>query len=529
MAETTFSTTNPADDSPLTPVKATPIDAVAGIVAKARDAQPEWGAMSVDARAERLIAAARHVLENRAEGLKTISAEMGRSETESLMDEMASIVEFARAAIRAGKKALAPERIKLSALDYPGKKAVIEMVPRGVIGVIAPWNYPLGNLLKSFFPALLAGNGLVIKPSEHTPRTAEWFVAQVGKVLPKGLVGLVQGGGDAGRALIEAGVDAIVFTGSVRTGRKVAALAGEHLIPCSVELGGKDAAIVLGDCDLERTVAGIAQWGLHNAGQNCAAIERVYVEASIAEQFLERLAAFVSRVRVAPQDGPSEIAPLQNAAQLEIVKRHVSQARDKGARVLCGGKPTGKGHGFQPTVLADCTEEMDVVTEETFGPVLAVVKVKDAEEALERANASSFGLNGSVWTRDIERGAALARRMQVGICLVNNHAITGIMPELPWTGVKDTGFGVASSRHAYHTFARPRTLFTDSSSKPDPWWMPADENFRLLGDALVDRQLRGGLGALFRLAGLVGKRVKAIREAASEKAPKALPAAEKSS
>jgi len=527
MADTTFSQSNPADGSPLSEVEATPLEDIAKIVERSRNAQPAWAARSLDERAEGVIAVARALLEQRAEGLKIISAEMGRSETESLMDEMASLVEFAKAAVRAARTGLAPERIKLSALDYPGKKVVVEMVPRGVIGVIAPWNYPLGNLLKSFFPALLAGNGLVIKPSEHTPRTAAWFVQQAAKVLPEGLVGLVQGGGDAGKALMDAGIDAIVFTGSVRTGRKVAALAGEKLIPCSVELGGKDAAIVLADCDLERTVAGVAQWGLHNAGQNCAAIERVYVEDKIADEFVKRLASFVSNVRVEPQDGPSDIGPLQNAAQLEIVKRHVDDAREKGGKVLCGGKPTGKGCGYEPTVIDECTQDMAVVAEETFGPVIAVVRVENADRAVALANESSYGLNGSVWTRDIARGTELARQLHVGVSLVNNHAITGILPEVPWTGVKDTGFGVASSRHSYHTFARPRTLFVDTSSKPDPWWLPADENLRPLGDALVERQLRGGLGVLFRLAGLVGKRVKTIRAAAAGAAPKALPPAEK--
>ncbi len=517
-----FSTQNPADGSQLTPVTATPTSDVERVVSKARRAQRDWMKRSLDERADLLRALARHVLEDRKAIVEILSAETGRGETECLMSEIVGVADFVKQVLRAGKKALAPEKIKLSALDYPGKKIIVEMVPRGVVGIIAPWNYPLGNFFKSIFPALLAGNAIVLKPSEHTPRSGAWLADAAAAVLPEGLVGLVQGGGEVGEALLEAPIDAIVFTGSVRTGKRVASRAGEKLIPCSIELGGKDAAIVLSDCDLERTVAGVAQWGIHNAGQNCAAIERVYVEQAIADEFVKRLAGFVGSLRVAPQDGPSDLGPLQNEAQLAIVEQHVDDAKAKGAKVVCGGKRTGKGLGYAPTVLDQCTREMEVVKKETFGPVIAVTRVKDAEEAVRAANDCVYGLNGSVWTTDIERGMALARRLEVGVSLVNNHAITGILPETPWTGVKDTGPGIASSRHAYHVFTRPRTLFVDRARAPDPWWMPANADLTALGEALVARGLGGGLGVLFKLAGLVGKRARTIRELAS-KAPPALP------
>ena len=275
--------------------------------------------MTLSNRAKALHEVVQTILSNHKEVIALMSKETGRSETECLMSEVVGLKDYLNGAVSAAKKALADEPIKLSALDYPGKKAVIEAVPRGVIAIIAPWNFPLSNFWKSLFPALLSGNAVVLKPSEYTPRTGEWLAKQCASVLPEGLVSIVQGDGGVGRALLSANISGVVFTGSVSTGKKVASFAAERLIPCSVELGGKDAAIVLADCDLERTVSGIVQWGMMNAGQNCAAIERVYVENAIAEQFVSKLAAVTSKLRVAPAQG-CDIGPLQNATQLAIVK-----------------------------------------------------------------------------------------------------------------------------------------------------------------------------------------------------------------
>jgi acyl-CoA reductase-like NAD-dependent aldehyde dehydrogenase len=323
-------------------------------------------------------------------------------------------------------------------------------------------------------------------------------------------VGLVQGGADHGRALLEAGIDACVFTGSVAAGREVSGRCGERLIPCSVELGGKDAAIVLADCDLDRTLAGVTNWKLHNAGQNCGAIERLYVEQPVADEFVRRLGETWKRLRTTDGDD-GDVSPLANPRQLEIVERHVADARAKGAAVVCGGARTGAGLGYLPTVLDRCTDEMAVMREETFGPVLAVVRVKDAEEALAAANRSDFGLGGSVWTKDLARGRALASRLECGVVNVNNHAVSGALVAAPWTGIKDTGGGVANSEYALSTFLRPRTVLVDRSTKPDMFWMPFDADLADTGDRLARLQL-GQLGALFGLFGALKRRIRAIRE-----------------
>jgi acyl-CoA reductase-like NAD-dependent aldehyde dehydrogenase len=298
-------------------------------------------------------------------------------------------------------------------------------------------------------------------------------------------VGVVQGAGEVGALLVDC-VDGIVFTGSVPSGKKVAVRAAERLIPSSIELGGKDAALVLADCDVERTALGVAQWAMHNCGQNCAALERVYVEAAIADRFVGTLTAVVGKLRVSTGNDESDLGPLQNEAQLAIVERHVALAVAAGAKVTTGGRRVGPGLGYAPTVLDACTDEMEVVREETFGPVIAVVRVKDAEEGLRRANASRYGLNGSVWTTDLERGAQLVRRMEVGVGYVNNHGFGGILADVPWTGTKDTGPGIAASAHSYGLF----TQFVD---------------------ALIARGRGGGLGVLLKLGGLVKKRTAAIR------------------
>ncbi|HEY1089065.1 MAG TPA: aldehyde dehydrogenase family protein, partial [Archangium sp.] len=409
-------------------------------------------------------------------------------------------------AIAVAKQALKPSKVELSMLDFPGKSGVTELIPRGVIGVIAPWNYPLGNFWKSLFPALLAGNGVVLKPSEHTPRTGAFLVECCVQVLPKGLVGLVHGAGDVGQALVDE-VDGIVFTGSVPSGRRVASRAAERLIPTSLELGGKDAAIVLADCDLERTALGIAQWSMHNCGQNCAGIERVYVEEAIADRFVELLTRIVGKLRVSTGDDESELGPLQNAAQLALVEKHVEGAKAAGAMVTVGGQRIGAGLGYRPTVVDFCTDEMELVRDETFGPVVAVLRVKDSEEAVRRANDSRYGLNGSVWTTDLERGAALVRKLEVGVGYVNNHGFAGILADVPWTGVKDTGPGIAASAHSYGIFTRPRTVIVDGGKNPDPWWIPASPELNQFVEALLARGRGGGLGVLLKLGGLVKKRV----------------------
>jgi len=504
----------PSDGGELDACPSTPLDQIPAVVWNARVAQRDWAGMSFKIRAKRVLALARRMLERREEVLDIMGLEMGRGRADSLLSELTVVVNYAKGAVKVARTALKSDKVKLSSLEFPGKRVVVEAVPRGVIGLITPWNYPLMQCYRPLFHALLAGNGVVLKPSEHTPRTGAWLVEVCNEVLPPGLVGIVQGAGAHGAALVEAELDGLVFTGSCRTGRKVSARAGELLLPCSVELGGTDAAIVLADCDLERTVAGITHWSMHNAGQDCSSIERVYVEEAIADQFVARLAAAIGALTVSPSEGEADIGPLQNQAQLRWVEQVVTEAVSAGAACVVGGKPTGNGFGYLPTLLDHCTGEMTVVKEETFGPVLAVVRVKQGVDAVALVNAVDYGLNGSVWTKSLQWGEALARQLDVGIALVNNHSFPGVIPQVPWTGMKGTGTGVAASRHGYAVYVRRRTIVVDRSRKPEVFWFPANADLLALGHAVADLSL-GAIGRVTTLLPLLKKRTRAIQERVS--------------
>jgi acyl-CoA reductase-like NAD-dependent aldehyde dehydrogenase len=499
---------SPVDLAPLPPVKMTDSAEVAAVVLRARKAQPEWERIGFDARAKLLKAACRRMLERRSEAVALVHLEAGKSAVQAMMTEALGPLEFLKNWIPVVRPFLARRKLPIPQIAFPGKRGEVEMVPRGVVALIAPWNYPVATYFKPIFPALLCGNTVVFKPSEYSPRSGRWFQSILNEFLPPGVVESVIGSRDIGQALLRADIDSVVFTGSSSSGREVLKLAAERMIPCNVELGGKDAAIILEDCDFERTVAGIVQWGFQNAGQDCGAVERVYVVDAIADKFVESLAGTAARLRTGGE--LYDVGPLCIPKQLEIVEEHVEDAIAKGARLLTGGKRTGTGLWFEPTVLDRCDGSMKVVKDETFGPVVPVIRVKDADEAVARTNESRYGLNASIWTRDFERASRLARRLEVGTVFVNNHAISGAMAFAPWTGVKDSGYGIATGVHSLLYYVRPKTLVVDRNPKLDPWWLPMDATMVDVAERLAQAQL-GNFVAALKIPFLFRRRIETIK------------------
>jgi len=295
-----------------------------------------------------------------------------------------------------------------------------------------------------------------------------------------------------------------VFTGSVRTGRHVSRVAAERLIPAGLELGGKDAALVLADADIERAAAGITWAAMAFAGQNCAAVERCYVHRSLYQPFVDKVVERTKALR--PM---TDVGPLVTEAQLELVKRHVAEAVAAGARVLCGGDAPGPGLYHAPTVLTDVPADAAILREETFGPVLPIVPFDDVDEAVGWINATDYGLTTSVWTRDLELGETMASAMVCGVVTINNHSFTGALPDASWGGVKASGHGTTNSRFALYEMMRPRTVLVDAMSAPrELWWYPYNDALVDVARGMVELSRRGGgrlQGVRTALSGLLNR------------------------
>jgi len=439
---------------------------VAEAFERARQAQPAWAALGARARGQALRRLAR-ALRDDPRLTETLVAETGKPRYEAVGMEVFYALELTRYyAGRAGRRALRDEQRR--PFLFAIKKARVVRHPHGVVGVIGPWNWPLLNNYADCVAPLMAGNAVLLKPSELTPLTS-LRVAELWKDLglPEGVFQVLPGRGDVGQALCER-CDMIFFTGSVKTGRQVGAKCGERMIPVVLELGGKSPMIVLADADLPRAARAAVWSGFANSGQVCIRTERVLVEEVVAERFTALCAAEVKALRQgagapAPADQAIDVGAITFPPQMDTAEKQIGDAVARGARVVVGGegRRAGGGQFFAPTLLAGVSSEMAVAQDETFGPVLPILRVRDAEEALRLVNESPTGLSGSVWTADVARGRALARRMVAGSVCINDVLMNYFVVEAPLGGVRASGLGVRHGPEALRQFCRLETIIED--------------------------------------------------------------------
>ena len=467
---------SPVDGSVVASLPDQGAEDVRAAVGRLRDNQPAWEALGPTGRGEWVGRLRDWLFDNDERLAELLQRETGKPWQEATLEVPFAIdlLEYYRKRV---ERFLADSHPRPHNLLTASKKLTIAYRPYPVVGVVCPWNNPVLLALADAVPALLAGAAVAIKPSELTPlATGEIVRGWREDMGAPGVLECLTGAGGTGAALVDE-VDFIQFTGSTRTGRKIAQRAAERLIPYSLELGGKDAMIVLADADLERAANAAVWGGMFNSGQTCTSVERVFVEEPVYDEFVELVAGRVRRLRqgATGQRFDADVGSLSSQAQLAIVERHVSEALANGARAFVGGKRAdAPGAFFEPTVLVDVDQSMSCMREETFGPTLPVMKVQDVEEAIRFANDSSYGLSASVWTRDRARGEQIAGRLEVGAVNVNDMFVNVSAIRLPQAGWKESGVGARlGGAHGIRKYCRPQSVTaTRLAPRSELLWYP---------------------------------------------------------
>jgi acyl-CoA reductase-like NAD-dependent aldehyde dehydrogenase len=483
-------------------------DQVQAVVDDVAEVQPFWAQLSLPDRARYLREAAEVLLEDLDEIAELLTREQGKPRTESYTMELIPTIDLLHWCADQGPEILADEKVPYPQLFLKTKRSFFSYEPIGVVGVIAPWNYPWSIPFGEVAIALMAGNGVVLKPASLTPLLGERIRETFEKAgLPEGLVRVVHGGGAVGGALAESSAGKIFFTGSVEVGRRVGEACAKHMKGSVLELGGKDPQIVCADADLANAVSGAVWGGFANAGQTCSGIERSYVVREVADRFLEGVVRETERLTVGdPLDWNTEIGPMVSAEQFDTVQELVDDALANGAERLTGGPrevPGFSGRFIAPTVLTGVSDEMRIMQEEIFGPVLPIVTVDSEEEAVARANGSRFGLGSSIWTRDRAKGERMARRVEAGMVWINDHSYSHGACQCSWGGVKESGLGRSHSKFGFYECVNVKLVAWEPGLTRDFWWQPYD---RTLGEAL-----RASARLIY---GRDGTRLRALREGA---------------
>ncbi|MEU2614923.1 aldehyde dehydrogenase family protein [Micromonospora sp. NPDC007271] len=422
-------------------------------VERARGAGDWWAGLGFTGRRERLLRWRSRIARRMEELAELAHAEGGKPVGDAAV-EILTALEHIDWAARNARRVLGPRRVRsrLILAEFTGH---LEYQPYGVVGVIGPWNYPVFTPIGSAAYALAAGNAVVFKPSEYTPAVGQWLVDRFAEVVPEqAVLTAVHGLGDVGAALCRSGVAKVAFTGSTATARKVMAACAETLTPVLLEAGGKDAMIVDADADLDAAAEACVWGALTNAGQTCIGIERVYAVDQVFDAFVDKVVSRAGRLTVGP-DG-ADLGPITMPSQLDIIRRHIDDALAHGGRAVLGGPDAVQPPYVHPTVLVDVPEESAAVREETFGPTLTVNRVRDVDEAVERANALPYGLGGAVFGR--KRAVAVARRLRSGMASINSTLTFAGMSTLPFGGVGDSGFGRIHGEDGLREFGRAKAI-----------------------------------------------------------------------
>jgi acyl-CoA reductase-like NAD-dependent aldehyde dehydrogenase len=468
---------NPATGELISTIPVLGVEDLEAMAARAREAQPQWGAIGFDGRGRIMRRAQKWMLDNADRVIESVVSETGKTYEDAQLADLGYTVSALGFWAKEGPKYLADERVP--SWNNPvaaGKKLIIRYAPVGLVGVIGPWNYPIANSFGDCIPALMAGNAVILKPSEVTPLSSLLLAEMLDECgLPENVFQVATGDGSTGAALI-AQVDCVMFTGSSRTGKAVLKAAAEAVVPCYLELGGKDPMIVCADANLDRAANAAAFYSMNNGGQVCISVERCYVEAPVYDEFVQKVTENVRGLRqgVPTGVGTVDVGAVIFPPQLDIVEDHVKDAVKKGAKVLTGGHAgSGPGRFFEPTVLVDVDHSMKCMQEETFGPTLPIMKISDVEEGVRLANDSNYGLQASVWTSDVERGEALARRIEAGVVCVNDAQINYTALNLPMGGWKTSGLGTRHGSNGIRKYTKIQSLLvTRRALKREPFMFP---------------------------------------------------------
>jgi acyl-CoA reductase-like NAD-dependent aldehyde dehydrogenase len=466
---------NPATGEVHAHIAATPVSHIAQLLARARIVQTAWSATSMAERCALLTKLQRQMLASRDALADAVVLESGKPRVEALFADIFVSLDSAAYYAKQAPNLLRDERVPHHSLAAKSKSGKIIYEPLGVLAIISSWNYPLAIPLSQMIPALAAGNAVICKTSDFTPRCG----ALIQKLFddagfPEGLVTVAQGGADVAQALIAARPDKVFFTGSVATGKRVAEACAKDLIPSVLELGGKDAMLVLADAHLEAAASAALWGGFTNCGQVCLSVERLFVEASVAEEFLSLCVEKTMKLRLGPGDDPAtDIGPLIRPQQVRRMQDLVEDAVALGAKLLCGGKarPELGPNFFEPTILSGVNSSMKLFQEETFGPILAVQIVRNEEEAIAHCNDSEFALAASVFTANAERGQTIARRLKAGAVMINDSISYFGIAEAPHGGCGLSGWGRTHGKAGLMEMVQPKYIATEHLPRLEkPWW-----------------------------------------------------------